>query len=47
MEAAAPYEEPEERKDDDEATKRVEADHEVSTVLHLKTAFAEVYRKFS
>ena len=41
------YEELEERKEDDEATTRVEDDHEFSTVLHMKTTFGEVYRKFS
>lgn len=44
--AATPYEEPEEA-DDEAATKRMEDGCEVSTTLHLKTAFAEVYRKFS
>ena len=49
-EAAAPQEaaaQEEEMKEDGNATTRVEDGTEVSTVLHLKTEFAEVYRKFS
>ena len=38
---------PEEELKDDDATTRVEGDTEISTVLRLKTEFAEVYRKFS
>ena len=44
-EAATPYVEPE--ADEDGVMKRVEDGCEVSTTLHLKTAFHEVYRKFS
>ena len=37
----------EEKKEEDSGTTRNEGDTEVRTVLHLKTEFAEVYRKFS
>ena len=32
---------------DDVSVQRVEGDEEINTILHLKTEFAEVYRKFS
>ena len=32
---------------DDVSISRVDGDTQVNTVLHLKTEFAEVYRKFS
>lgn len=37
----------EEETKDENATTRVDGDTEVTTVLSLKTEFAEVYRKFS
>ena len=37
----------EEKKEEEVGTSKVEGDSQVTTVLHLKTEFAEVYRKFS
>ena len=46
-EVSSPYQPSEEEKGDEAATTRLENDSEVRTILHLKTEFSEVYRKFA